>query len=97
LGSIYATHVVDEQVCLPTGFIGQLYDVCVPLRGRFVPDSRTPWSVGLRDSIRARDAMNSRAPGFRSVKRRVAVPFKTAAALLAERNSDPALPPRVLW
>jgi hypothetical protein len=24
-GAIYATHVVDEQVCLLTGFIGQLY------------------------------------------------------------------------
>jgi hypothetical protein len=66
-GAIYATHVVDEQLCLLTGFSGQLYDVCVPLRIRFVPDSRTPWmTVGLRDSIRERDAMNSRAPGFRS-------------------------------
>jgi hypothetical protein len=53
-GAIYATHVVDEQVCLLTGFI----DVCVPLRRRFVPDLRTPWmTVGLRDSIRERDAI----------------------------------------
>jgi hypothetical protein len=41
-GAIYATHVDDEQICLLTGFIGHLYDVCVPLRRRFVPDSRTP-------------------------------------------------------
>jgi hypothetical protein len=61
-GAIYATHVFDEQVCLLTGFIDQLYDVCAPLRMRFVPDSTTPWmTVGLRDSIRERDAMNSRA------------------------------------
>jgi hypothetical protein len=37
-GAIYATHVVDERVCLLTGFIGQLFEVCVPLRRRFVPD-----------------------------------------------------------
>jgi hypothetical protein len=66
-GAIYATHVVDEQVCLLTGFIGKLYDVCVPLRRRYVP--RTPWmTAGLRDSIREWDAMNSRAPGFHAVK-----------------------------
>jgi hypothetical protein len=64
-GAIYATHVVDEQVCLFSGLIGQLYDVYVPLRRRFVPDSRTPWmTVGPRDSIRVRNAMNSWAPGF---------------------------------
>jgi hypothetical protein len=60
-GAIYATHVVDEEVCLLTGFIGQLYNVCVPLRRRFVPDSRTPWkTAGLHDSImicRERDAI----------------------------------------
>jgi hypothetical protein len=50
---IYTTHIVDEQVCLLTGFIGQLYDKCVPLRKIFDPDSRTPWmTVGLRDSIK---------------------------------------------
>jgi hypothetical protein len=89
--AIYATHVVDEQVCLLTGFIGQLYDVCVPLRRRFVPDSRTPWiTVGLRDSIREQDAMNSRAPGFHAL-------IETAVARLAERKFDQALPPKVLW
>jgi hypothetical protein len=80
-----ATHVVNEQVCLLTGFIGQFYDVCVLLRRRFVPDSRTPWmTVGLRNSIRERDAMNSRAPGFvlssvgclRSLERRPLVCWK---------------------
>jgi hypothetical protein len=72
--------------------------VCVPLRRRFVPDSRTPWmTVGLRNSIRERDAMNSRAPGFRAVKRRVSALIRTAAARLAERRFDPILPPRVLW
>jgi hypothetical protein len=56
-GVFYATHVVDEQVCLLTGFIGQLCDVCVPLGRRLVPDLRTLWiTVGLRDSIRKRDA-----------------------------------------
>jgi hypothetical protein len=69
-GGIYATHVVDEQVCLLTGFISQLYDVCVPSRKRFVPDSRTPWmTAGICDSIRERD---SRAPGFHCLKRMVA-------------------------
>jgi hypothetical protein len=29
-------------------------------------------TVGLRDSIRERNAMNSRAPGFHAVKHRVA-------------------------
>jgi hypothetical protein len=57
-GAIYATHVVDEQVCLLTGFISHLYDVCVPLRWRFVPESRTPWmTAGFRYSIRLRDAI----------------------------------------
>jgi hypothetical protein len=96
--AIYAIHVVDEQVCLLTGFIGQLYDVCVSLRRRFDPDSRTPWmTVGRRDSIRGQDAMNSMAPGFRAVKCRVAALIKTAATRLAERRFDLALPPIVLW
>jgi hypothetical protein len=54
-------------------------------------------TVGLRDSIRERDAMNSKASGFHAVKRRVAALIKTAAARLAERSLDPALPPKVLW
>jgi hypothetical protein len=54
-------------------------------------------TVGLRDSIRERDAMNSTAPGFHAVKRRVAVLIKSAAARLAERKFDPTLPPKVLW
>jgi hypothetical protein len=90
-GAIYTTHVVDEQVCLLTGFIGQLYGVCVPMLRRFVPDLRTTWmTVGLRDSIRERDVMNSRDPGFH-----VAL-IKTPAARLEERKFDPALPPNVL-
>jgi hypothetical protein len=92
--AIYARHVVDAQVYLLTGFIGQLYDMFVSLRRRFVPDSRTPgMKVSLRDSIRDRDAMNSRVPGFHAVKRRVVALIKTAAACLAERRFDPALPP----
>jgi hypothetical protein len=51
----------------------------------------------LRDSIRMRDAMNSRAPGFHAFNRRVAALIRTAAARLAERRFDPALPPKVLW
>jgi hypothetical protein len=98
LGAIYATHVVDKQVCLLTGFIGQLYDVCVPLRQRFVPDSKTPcMTVDLCDSVRERDAMNSRAHGSHAVTRRVAALIKTAAACLPEIRFDQALPPKVLW
>jgi hypothetical protein len=41
--------------------------------------------------------MNSRAPGFHAVKCRVATLIGTAAAHLAERKFDPALPPKVLW
>jgi hypothetical protein len=52
-------------------------------------------TVGLRDSIRERDVMNSKAPGFPAVKRRVAALIKMAAARLAERSFDPALPPKV--
>jgi hypothetical protein len=40
---------------------------------------------------------NSTAPGFHAVKRRVTALIKTAAARLAERKFDPALPPKVLW
>jgi hypothetical protein len=47
-------------------------------------------TVGLCDSIRERDAMNSRAPGLHAL-------IKTAVARLAERSFDPALPPKVLW
>jgi hypothetical protein len=74
--------------------------VCVflSIRLRFVPDTRTPWmTVGLRDSIRKRDAMNSRAPGFHAVMRREAALIKTAASRLAERKFDPVLPSKVLW
>jgi hypothetical protein len=81
-----------------TGFIGQLYDVCVPWHRRFVPDSRTPWiTVGHRNSISERDALHFRAPGFCGVKRRVAALIRPVAARLAERRFDPALPPKVLW
>jgi hypothetical protein len=58
-----------------------VYGACVPLM-----------TVGYRDSIREWDAMNSRAPGFHVVKRRV-----TAVARLAERKFDLALPPKLLW
>jgi hypothetical protein len=54
-------------------------------------------TVGLRDSIKDRDAMNSRVPGFHAVKRRVAALIKTTAACLAERKFDPPLPPKMLW
>jgi hypothetical protein len=54
-------------------------------------------TVGLRDSTRERDAMNSTAPGFHAVKRRVSALIKSATARLAERKFDPTLPPKVLF
>jgi hypothetical protein len=50
-----------------------------------VPDSRTPWMTVERD------AMNSMAPGFHAVKRRVAALIKTAAARRKEGLIRPCL------
>jgi hypothetical protein len=47
--------------------------------------------------IREQDAMNSRAPGFHAVRRRVTAFIRMAAVRLAERKFEPALPRKVLW
>jgi hypothetical protein len=41
--------------------------------------------------------MNSRAPGFHAVRRRVTAFIRMAAVRLAERKFEPALPRKVLW
>jgi Reverse transcriptase (RNA-dependent DNA polymerase) len=96
--AIYLTPDVNEQVDVLTGFIAHLFEVCVPLRRKFVPDAGTPWmTLEIRDAIRQRDAMRRNDPNHRVEARRVTGLIRCAAARLAERNFDPALPSRVLW
>jgi Reverse transcriptase (RNA-dependent DNA polymerase) len=96
--ALYATSDVDRQVILLSDYVKRLYEVCVPIRRKFVPDPRTPWmNLEIRDAIRARDRLNSSTPEFRVEKKRVASLIKNAEARIAERNFDPALPTRVLW
>jgi hypothetical protein len=42
-GALYDTPDADLQVSLLTDFVNHLYDVCVPVWWKFVPDLRYPW------------------------------------------------------
>jgi hypothetical protein len=42
-GALFDTPDVDLQVSLLTDFVNFLYGVCVPVRWKFVCDSRYPW------------------------------------------------------
>jgi hypothetical protein len=52
------------------------------LRIKVIPDPRTSWmSLGLRKSIRWRDALNYRELGFRDVRRTIAGLIRSAVVV----------------
>jgi hypothetical protein len=97
-GLIYATADVDEQVSVLTDLVKGLYESCVPIRRRFVPDPSTPWmTLRIRNAIRDRNRLRVGSDEFRFAKRHVEGMIRDAIGRDVNRKFDPSLPQRVIW
>lgn len=96
---LYVIPDVDERVNILTSYINHLYDVCVPVTRKFIPDARTPWmTLEICDAIRQRDSLSRRQPAhFEAASQKVKHLIRKEASRVEQKNFDPSLPPKVLW